>query len=318
MWRGFKIVPDQTRIGFMRHARLFFILSVLLVAGSVVLLAVRGLNFGIDFRGGILIEVRTPGPADLAAMRQTLSALNLGDVALQEFGAEDDVLVRLARQPGGEEAQATAIGLVRDALGPNVDYRRVESVGPQVSRELLLNGVYAVVAALLGIVIYVWFRFEWQFAVAAILAEAHDVVTTLGIFALLGFEFNLTTVAALLTIAGYSINDTVVVFDRVRENLRKYKKLCVSELLDLSINQTLARTLNTGVTTLLAVGALYAFGGEVIRGFSFAMIWGILIGTYSSVCVAVPLLLFLRVRGEGRLAMEAEAPSGESNAREGP
>jgi preprotein translocase subunit SecF len=298
--RGIKIVPDETHFPFLRYSRVFFLFSIGLVVASIVLLAARGLNYGIDFRGGILIEVRTEGPADIGAMRQSLSGLGLGEVALQEFGEEDDVLIRLERQPGGEEAQGDAVGVVRDALGSNVDYRRVEMVGPQVSQELLLNGVYAMIAAVVGIVVYVWFRFEWQFAVAAIIAEAHDVITTLGIFALLGFEFNLTTVAALLTIAGYSINDTVVVFDRVRENLRKYKRMPVSELLDVSINQTLGRTFNTGLTTLLAIGALYVLGGEVIRGFSFAMIWGIVIGTYSSICVAVPLLLYLQIRGEGK------------------
>jgi preprotein translocase subunit SecF len=206
------------------------------------------------------------------------------------------VLIRLEQQEGDEQAQQAAVAKVKEALGPGVEYRRTEFVGPQVSEELFWDGIYAVSAAILAILVYIWFRFEWQFGLAAVIALLHDVLSTIGIFSLVGLEFNLTTVAAVLTIAGYSINDTVVVFDRVRENLRKYKSMPLRELFNLSINQTLSRTTLTSFTTLLALVALYTLGGEVIRGFSFGMIWGVVIGTYSSICLAVPLLLYLHVR----------------------
>ena len=288
----------------MAMHRINFAISALMIVASIVLFAVKGLNYGIDFRGGILLDVRSEGPADLAAMRAKLSTLGLGEVGLQQFGAPDTFLIRLQKQDGGEAAQQAAVAKVREALGPGLDYRRVEVVGPQVSRELLRDGMYALVAALLAIMVYVWFRFEWQFGVAAVIAELHDILTTVGLFALLGLEFNLTTVAALLTLAGYSINDTVVVFDRVRENLRKYKSMSLRGLLDLSVNQTLSRTIMTSATTMLAVLALYFFGGEVLHGFSVAMIWGILAGTYSSIFVAAALLLYMNLR---RVTVSKEA-----------
>ncbi len=302
--RHLRLIPSGTKIRFVERRKVFFVLSALLVVASVALFAVKGLNYGIDFKGGILLDVRTEGPADLAGLRRTLAGLGLGEVALQEFGAPDDVLIRLQKQEGGEQAQQAAVAQVKEALGPNVEYRRTEFVGPKVSEELFRDGIYAVSAAIFAILVYIWFRFEWQFGLAAVIALLHDVLSTIGIFALLGLEFNLSTVAAVLTIAGYSINDTVVVFDRVRENLRKYKKMPLGDLLNLSVNQTLSRTLMTSVTTLLALGALYVLGGEVIRGFSFGMIWGVLIGTYSSICLAVPLLLYLNVR-RGSGAAEA-------------
>ena len=296
MLRGIRLVPANTSIKFVRWRKVFFLFSAMLVSASLALFAVKGLNYGIDFKGGILLDVRTDGAADLASMRSALSGLGLGEVALQEFGAPNDVLIRLQKQVGGEEAQQAAVTKVKEVLGPNIEYRRTEFVGPKVSEELFWDGVYAVGAAILAILVYIWFRFEWQFGVAAVVALVHDVLSTIGIFALLGLEFNLSTVAAVLTIAGYSINDTVVVFDRVRETLRKYKTKQLPELLDMSINATLSRTVMTSVTTLLALSSLYFLGGEVIRGFSFAMIWGVIIGTYSSICVAVPLLLYLKVR----------------------
>jgi preprotein translocase subunit SecF len=269
--------------------------SVILVLCSFVTIFSQGLNYGIDFQGGILIEVRVDKSRKIGEMRQQLSTIGLGEVSLQEFGAPTDILIRVQKQAGGEKAQQVAINKVKKELGPGVKYRRTEFVGPKVSKELFRDGVLAVLLAILGILLYIWFRFEWQFGLGAIVALSHDVLTTVGIFALTGIEFNLSTVAAILTIAGYSINDTVVVFDRVRENLRKYKTLSLGELLNNSVNQTLSRTIMTSVTTLLALMALYLLGGEVISGFSFAMIWGVLIGTYSSVCLAVPLLLYLNV-----------------------
>ncbi|MBT7145607.1 MAG: protein translocase subunit SecF, partial [Rhodospirillales bacterium] len=220
-------------------------------------------------------------------------ALGLGEVALQEFGSPTDVLIRIQKQKGDESAQQVAVETVKIALGEGVEYRRTEFVGPKISDELFWDGVMAVGLALVAILIYIWFRFEWQFGVGAVVALGHDVVATIGVFALLGLEFNLSTVAAVLTIAGYSINDTVVIYDRVRENLRKYKTKPLNELLNESINQTLSRTVMTSVTTLIALAALYVLGGAVIADFSFAMIFGVLIGTYSSICLAVPMLLHL-------------------------
>jgi preprotein translocase subunit SecF len=305
MLRGLRLIPAETNVQFVPYRRIFFALSVCMVVASIALFAIRGLNYGIDFVGGLLIEVRTEGPADIAAMRGQLSGLGLGDVSLQEFGAENEVLIRIQKQEGGEAAQQRAVEAVRGAFGDTVEYRRIEFVGPQVSEELFWDGVTAVAIAMVLILFYIWFRFEWQFGLCAVIALMHDVVTTIGMFSLLGLEFNLSTVAAVLTIAGYSINDTVVVFDRVREDLRKYKSRPLPELYNEAINRTLARTTITGVTTLLAVAALYVFGGEVIRGFSFAILFGVVIGTYSSICVAVPLLLSFSVR-RSAVAGEAE------------
>jgi preprotein translocase subunit SecF len=300
---SFRFIPDRTNVPFIRYQWLGYAVSGALIALSLLLLPTRGLNFGIDFQGGILIEVRVPGAAaDLGAMRATLGNLGLGEVALQEFGEPTDVLIRIERQAGGEEAQLAAVDRVKAALaerfGQDVSYRRVEFVGPKVSGDLFWAGTQAVIYALIAILAYIWFRFEWQFAVGAIIALIHDVVLTLGIFSLLGLEFNLSTVAALLTIVGYSLNDTVVIYDRVRENLRRYKSMALPDLIDRSINETLARTVMTSLTTLLALIALFVFGGPVIRGFTFAMIWGVLVGTYSTIYIASPLLLHLNLRRE--------------------
>ena len=298
--KALNLIPAGVDIGFISKRKLFFVFSALLLAASVSLTLTKGLNFGIDFKGGILIEVRTEGPANIADMRGKLSTLGLGDISLQEFGEVTDVLIRIQRQPGGDAAQQEAVNAVKGAFDENIQYRRTEFVGPQVSAELLEDGIMAVSLAMLAILVYIWFRFEWQFGVGAVIALVHDVTTTIGIFALLGFEFNLSTVAAVLTIAGYSINDTVVVYDRVRENLRKYKTMPLAELLNLSINNTLSRTLVTSLTTLLALAALFFLGGEVIRDFSFAMIWGVVVGTYSSICIAVPLLLYFGLDDKAR------------------
>ena len=312
--RLLRLIPPGTKIRFIDRRGVFFVFSALLVAASVTMFAVKGLNYGIDFKGGILLDVKTQGPADLAKLRRSLADLGLGEASLQTFGAADDVLIRLEQQEGDEQAQQAAVAKVKEALGPGVEYRRTEFVGPQVSEELFWDGIYAVSAAILAILVYIWFRFEWQFGLAAVIALLHDVLSTIGIFSLVGLEFNLTTVAAVLTIAGYSINDTVVVFDRVRENLRKYKTMPLGELFNLSINQTLSRTTLTSFTTLLALVALYVLGGEVIRGFSFGMIWGVVIGTYSSICLAVPLLLYLHVR-RGSGAAEAVGKTAGEEAR---
>jgi preprotein translocase subunit SecF len=299
---GFRLIPDQPRLHFVRYRYWAYAFSAALVALTLILLPTRGLNMGIDFRGGVLIEVGLPQPPDLAAMRATLGALGLGEVALQEFGEPSNILIRIERQPGGEPAQIAAADEVKAALqqqfGDDVSYRRVELVGPKVSADLLWAGTEALGFALLAILAYIWFRFEWQYGVGAVVALIHDAVTTLGLFALFGLEFNLSTVAALLTIIGYSINDTVVIYDRIRENLRRYKAMPLADLIDRSVNETLARTTMTSFTTLLALFALAVVGGPVIRDFTIAMIWGVLIGTYSTVYVAAPMLLHLHLRRE--------------------
>ncbi len=292
-----KRIPIEPKFDFMSKQNLFLIFSAVLILGSVLLVLTRGLNFGVDFRGGILIEVQTDGPADLSPMRADLGGLGLGEVTLQTFGEEDDVLINIERQEGDEKAQIAAINKVKAALGDRVvEYRRTEFVGPKVGSELKRAGILATVLSLLGIALYIWFRFEWQFSLAALVALAHDVVTTIGFYALTGVEFNLATLAAVLTIAGYSINDTVVLFDRVRETMRKYKKLDTDALFNMAINRTLSRTLLTSVTTLLALFSLYLFGGQVIQGFTMGLIWGVAIGTYSSIGLAVPLLKRMKLR----------------------
>ena len=292
-----KLVPSETTINFMRLRMPALGFSGVLVAVSIALFTLVGLNLGIDFRGGILIEARnSAGAADIGSIRSDLNRLGLGDISIQGFGSETDVLVRVQRQEGDESAQIAAIKAITDALGEDYDIRRTEFVGPTVGAELAEKGVLAVICALLAIMVYIWFRFEWQFSIAAILALAHDVLSTIGLFALTSFEFNLATVAAILTIAGYSINDTVVVFDRVRENLRRYKTYEQPAILNRSLNETLSRTVMTSVTTLLALFAIVLFGGAVLRDFALAMMWGVLIGTYSSVFVAVGVLAFFDLK----------------------
>jgi preprotein translocase SecF subunit len=312
--RSFRLIPDDTRIPFVRYRHWAYAFSGALVLLTLILLPTKGLNLGIDFRGGILMEVGMPTAApDLAAMRSALGDLGLGEVALQEFGSPSDILIRVEHQAGGERGQTAAVDEVKAALaehfGQDVSYRRVEFVGPKVSADLLWAGTQATIYALIAILAYIWFRFEWQFAVGAVVALIHDAVTTLGLFSLLGLEFNLASIAAILTIIGYSINDTVVIYDRVRENLRRYKAMPLPELIDRSINETLARTVMTSLTTLLALLALLLVGGPTIRDFTIAMIWGILIGTYSTIYVASPMVLHLHLRRESP-AQAAEPTEG--------
>jgi preprotein translocase SecF subunit len=286
-------------------------ISGALILGTVLLLATVGLNFGIDFRGGTMIEIRsTSGPADIGAIRSQLGGLGLGEIQIQEFGAPEEVLIRVAAQPGGEAAQQQAVAKIQSALGQNIEIRRTEVVGATVSSELVEQALIALVLTCLGIFVYVWFRFEWQFALGAVVALFHDVFITAGVFAATQMDFDLTIVAALLTILGYSINDTVVIYDRIRENLRKYKKMPLAELVDLSVNETLSRTVMTTGTTILALLALNIFGGEVIRGFTFGMLFGIFIGTYSSVFIAAPFLLLLGVKRDWS-GVKAPTPASE-------
>lgn len=298
----------QTNLDFLSKRWIGFILTALLIVGSAVSLTTRGLNYGIDFAGGILVDVKTPGPADLAQMRSVLGGLDVGEVALQTFGQPDEVLIRVQRQEGDEKAQLAALNKVKAALGEGYDYRRTEFVGPKVGEQLRGDAVWAVGLAILAIGAYIWLRFEWPFAIGALVSTFHDVIVVFGFFSVLGLEFNLTIVAAILTIAGYSINDTVVEYDRVRENLRKYKTMPIYELINLSVNQTLSRTILTGGTTLLALIAMYFVGGVVLEGFALAMVFGIIIGTFSSIYVAMPLLLYfdLRALGTGEKAAEQE------------
>ena len=305
------IIRRIPNIDFMRWHKLGFALSLVMTVSSIVLFLVHGLNYGIDFSGGTIIEARTSGPADLATMRSQLDGLGLGDVSLQGFGSPNDVLIRLQRQPGGDADQERAVQLVKQKLGNSVEYRRTEVVGPTVGAELIRAGTIATVLALFAIAVYVWFRFEWPFGVGAMLSTLHDTVTTVGLFALLQIEFNLTTLAAILTIAGYSINDTVVIYDRVRETMRKHRSMEFTTLINKSLNETLSRTILTVSTTALAVLSLLIFGGEVLRGFSIAMLWGIVVGTYSSLFIAAPLLYYIQPkRGGAKAAPEAAATTG--------
>src|SRR3569832_1454291 len=296
--RLLRIVPDDTKFDFMRFRRISFPLSAAMSILAITLYFFHGLNFGIDFKGGLLIEVKTISgqPADLASMRSTLGGLGLGEVQLQQFGAPDDVLIRVGEQPGGDEAQLAAVAKVRGALGTNLNYQRVEVVGPRVSGELLSYGVIGLMLAILCILVYLWFRFEWQFALGAMIANVHDIVLTIGFMSITRIDFDLTSIAALLTILGYSLNDTVVIYDRIREMLRRYKKMPMPELLNESINSTLSRSIITHVTVTLALLALSLVGGNAIHSFTAVMMFGVvLVGTYTSIFIAAPILIFLGV-----------------------
>ena len=306
-----RIVPDGTTFGFMRFRRVSFPFSAILSVVSVILFLTVGMNFGIDFRGGTVMELQArSGTADLAALRHIGETLKLGEMEVQSFGTPADVIMRIGLQPGGDAAQQEAVVKVKAALGDGYDYRRTEVVGPRVSGELVQSGTLGVVMAVLAVLIYLWFRFEWQFAVGAVIATLHDLVLTIGFFSITQLEFNMTSIAAILTIVGYSLNDTVVVLDRIREMMKKYKRMGISEMLDISINTTLSRTIMTSLTTFLALCALVAFGGQVIKSFSLAMMFGVVIGTYSSIFIAAPVLIYLGVKTEG-LAPE-KAPAGKA------
>ena len=298
----FKIIPHNTNIPFLKFRKLALIASLLLVLGSLGAWFTIGLNTGIDFRGGFIIEVRSnSGPANIEELRGDLGALDLGDVSMQEFGVDTDVLIRVQSQnledsEALSEADKAAVNLVKETLGEAYTIRRTEYVGAVVGSELRQQATWAIIAALGAIMIYIWFRFEWPFAISAIVALAHDVISTVGLFSVIAHEFNLATVAALLTISGYSINDTVVVFDRVRDNLHRYKSDEIPTILNKSLNETLRRTFMTSITTLLALGSIYLFGGAVLADFALAMIWGVVIGTYSSIFVAVGTLAWFDLR----------------------
>ena len=295
--RLLRLIPDNTSFPFMAMRKVTIPIALGLVLISIAGWLVMGFNFGIDFTGGLLIEVRqTTGAADLGKIRGYIEELKLGDAQIQSIGEASDVLIRLGEQPGGEKAQQVAVNKVKEKLGTEFEFRRVEVVGPAVSKDLQFNAFMAIVASLVLILGYLWFRFEWQFAVGAVTTTVHDVLLTLGFMAYFRISFDLPILAAILTIVGYSLNDTVVIYDRIREMMRKYKKMPLTELIDRSINDTLSRTVVTAITVFIASAALLVFGGEALRGFSFILVMGVVIGTYSSIVVSAPLLIFLNLR----------------------
>jgi preprotein translocase subunit SecF len=308
-----RLAPENTKFGFMRFRRVSYPFSAVMSIVSVVMFLVLGMNFGIDFAGGTMMELRAKsGHADLAQLRSLGDKLALGPVEVQGIGSGSDVTLRIRVQPGGDAAQETAIDKVRKTLSSGYDFRSVEVVGPRVSGELVQAGTMGVVVSILAVLSYLWFRFEWQFACGAVIATMHDLLLTVGFFAITRLEFNTTSIAAILTIVGYSLNEAVVVLDRIREMMRKYKRLPVAEMIDMSINAVLPRTIMTATTVFLALLSLIVFGGHVIRSFSIAMMWGIFVGTYSSVFICSPILIYLGVRTDptGKEASpEKSAPS---------
>ena len=308
--RLLRIVPDDTKFDFIRFRRISFPISAMLSILAIILYFTHGLNFGIDFKGGTLIEVRAKsGQADLGQMRTTIGGLGLGDFQLQQFGGPADVLIRIAAQPGGEAEQQVAVQKVRTALGDSVEILRYEVVGPRVSGELLYTGILGMFAAIAAILCYLWFRFEWQFALGAMIANIHDIVLTLGFMSITQIDFDLTSIAALLTILGYSLNDTVVIYDRIREMLRRYKRMPMTELLNVSINATLSRSIITHVTVAMSLLALLLFGGQAIHSFTATMMFGVvLVGTYTSVFIASPILIYLGVGTNRAQARDEDEP----------
>jgi preprotein translocase subunit SecF len=316
--RLLKLVPDGTNFKILRWRNLAMALSVALILGSIALVAIRGLNFGVDFAGGLMMEVRFDQPVELDELRETVASAGAGEGSLQSFGDPRTVAVRLPLPPGDDAAVQKVVKKVQDTIRvghPDAEFRRVETVSGKVSGELIRDGALAILFAMIGISIYIWFRFEWQFGVGALFALVHDVALTLGFFALTQLEFDLNIVAAILTIVGYSLNDTIVVYDRIRENLRKYRKMDMESLLDLSVNETLSRTIVTSVSMMLALGMLVLFGGSVLFGFSIAMLLGILIGTYSSVFIGAAILIWLGVGPHSFLPSDANDPEARMKAK---
>ena len=290
-------IKKDLKINFLRVKNIATILSILAIISSLFFLVYKNLNFGIDFKGGTLIEIKKDENLSIAEIRNQLSELNIGDIQIQTFGSDDIILIRIENSKNlDSNADMSSIELIRSSLGNDVIIQRTEIVGPKVSSELIQKGVIAIIIAVFLMLFYIWIRFEWQFSIGAVTALIHDVMITMGIFSFLQIEFNLSIIAALLTIIGYSMNDTVVVYDRIRENLRKYKQMNIFDLINQSLNETMSRTLLTSVTTLLALFSLYFLGGEVLKGFTLAMIIGVFIGTYSSVFIASQIILYLNVK----------------------
>jgi preprotein translocase subunit SecF len=316
--RLLKLIPDNTNIPFLKWRNVAIWASIALIVGSIALVAIRGLNFGVDFAGGLMMETRFDQPAQLDDLRATVSSAGAGEGNLQTFGDPNTVSIRLPLPPGDDAAVQRVVTQVQAQIRaeyPDAQFRRVETVSGKVSGELIRDGALAMLLAMIGISIYIWFRFEWQFGVGALFALVHDVALTLGFFALTQLEFDLNIVAALLTIIGYSLNDTIVVYDRIRENLRKYRKMGIEETLNLSINETLSRTIVTSVSMMIALGTLVVLGGSVLFGFSIAMLLGIVIGTYSSVFIGAPILLWLGVSSQSFVPADANDPDARLKAK---
>jgi len=314
--RLLRLIPDDTKFGFMRFRPIAFGISALIAAATIVGFLTIGLNIGIDFKGGTLVELQTKqGHANLSELRTRLQAANVGDVQLQEFGGPNLVMLRYGEQPGGERGQQAALRRVTALIEADFEIRRTEVVGPTVSAELVQMSVIGVILSILAVLIYLWFRFEWQFAVAAMIATLHDVTAIMAFYIFTQSDFDITSIASVLTIIGYSLNDTVVVFDRIREMMRKHKKMPVADLLDISINSTLSRTTITATTTFLALLGLYFFGGEVIQGFTASMLVGVIIGTYSSIFIASPILIYLGLRTGGFGATRQAEEEGDAAAK---
>ncbi len=295
----FRLAPDNVKFGFMKFRRFSYPFSALASILSVLLFLTWGLNYGIDFSGGTLLELRTKdGVANLADLRGSMDKLGLGEVEVQAFGDNRDVSVRVRLQPGGDAAQQAAMNKVLETVKDKYEVRRSEVVGPRVSGELVQSGTIGVVLSILAVLAYLWFRYEWQLAVAAVIATMHDLLLTIGFFALTRIEFNITSIAAILTIIGVSLNETVIVLDRIRETLRKYRKTAIADIIDMSVNAVIARTIMTSTTTLMALLALVLFGGHVIRSFSLAMMFGIVAGVYSSIFICSPILIYLGMRSD--------------------
>lgn len=300
-----RFIPDETKFGFMQFRSVSFPFSALLSVLTIIVFFAIGVNFGIDFKGGTLVELQAKGAqANISQVREKSNALGFGSVEVAEFGTPRELLLRIELQTAPttaeqERAQQNVVTKLRETFGADYEFRRVEVVGPRVSGELVQNGTIGVIIGIVGVLIYLWFRFEWQFAVAAVIATLHDIVLTIGFFVAFQITFDMTSLAVILTILGYSLNDTVVVFDRIREMLRKYKKLRLTDVIDISINSTLSRTVITALTSFLAMLAMAIFGGEVLRSFSVAMLFGIVIGTYSSIFIAAPILIYLGLKTGG-------------------
>lgn len=308
-----RLIPSSTNIDFLSIKKFAFIFSILILSGTFISLFLNNLNYGIDFKGGILLEVRAKNveKSNINELRQKVLTLNAGEISIQNFGKEGDFLIRIQKQDGDQKQQIAMIEKVQNLINSDYSIRRSEFVGPTVGDELKTAGIYAVSLSLLAIMVYIWFRFEWQFSIAAIIALVHDVISTIGLFSVLQLEFNLATIAAILTTAGYSINDTVVIFDRVRENLRRYKSKDHYYIYNKSINETLSRTVITSVTTLIALFIIFFFGGAVLSDFALAMIWGVLIGTFSSIFVAVSILTFFDINKGEKIEDQTNIPEYE-------
>lgn len=295
-----RFFPDKTTFNFMRHRKIGFIFSAILIVATISLFFSRGLELGIDFTGGVLMDIRSEQAIDLSPLRTALAEGDFGEVSLQHLGEEREILVRV--QSDGSEGQAELVAQIKDVVSgsvPDAEYRQIDYVGPSVGQELVRSGYMSLIVAFVAVLMYIWFRFEWQFGLGAVIALVHDAILTVGFFVLSGFDFGLTSIAAILTIIGYSINDSVVIYDRIRENMRRYKQRSLEDIINESINATLSRTLLTAGTTILAAGALVLFGGEVIKGFSAALLFGVVVGTYSSIYIAAPILIYLDARSVG-------------------